>query len=243
VVNSSGISSLSEQVENRYIIYDAALAGQISSAWFDPDYWRRLGQVHEAGLGRGQAWFIRADNREFVLRHYRRGGLMAKITTDRYVWAGLDRTRAWREYQLLVKLQELHLPAPRPLAAQVTRYGGFYTADLITVRIPDSEPLSHILARQSLTATQWRDIGKCIAAFHKYDIHHADLNAHNILLDAGGRVYLIDFDKGGVDQDQSWQQGTLQRLQRSLQKLSSRDGGLHYHAEDWEALLAGYASA
>jgi len=242
VVMSSGIRSLSQQIENRYMIYDAELAGQISPDWFDPQYWQAHGELSEVGRGRGRAWFVSSDERQLVLRHYRRGGLMAKITTDRYAWTGLQRTRAWREYQLLVRLAELGLPAPRPLAAQVQRYGSFYTADLITVRIPDSRPLSQILEGQALTEAQWREIGKCIAAYHRHDIYHADLNAHNILLDGQGRVFLIDFDKGSVDQDDSWHAATLQRLQRSLHKLSTQHAGLHYHSQDWAALLAGYES-
>jgi 3-deoxy-D-manno-octulosonic acid kinase len=239
---SSGIHSLSQQFENRYMIYDAELAGQISPGWFDPQYWQTHGELSEVGRGRGRAWFITSDDRQFVLRHYRRGGLMAKITTDRYAWTGLQRTRAWREYYLLARLLELGLPAPRPLAAQVLRHGSFYTADLLTVRIPDSRPLSQILETQTLAAQQWRDIGKCIAAYHRHNIFHADLNAHNILLDRAGRVFLIDFDKGRVDQDHSWHLATLQRLERSLNKLSAQHAGLHFRNEDWAALLAGYES-
>jgi 3-deoxy-D-manno-octulosonic acid kinase len=242
VAKSSGIRSVSEQAENRYIIYDAQLSGQISAQWFDPEYWRAHAEVEAVGAGRGQAWFIQNQAASYVLRHYRRGGLMAKITPDRYLWTSINKTRAWREYQLLAKLQELGLPAPRPVAAQVLRQGSFYSADLLTRRIPDSQPLSRILTERPLEETLWHRIGKCIRAFHDHDIYHADLNAHNILLDAEGRVYLIDFDKSGVDQDSSWQQRTLQRLYRSLTKLQTQDSNFHFTEANWQTLLAGYGA-
>lgn len=240
MARSSGIESISEQVENCYIIYDAQLAGQISAQWFDPAYWRVQGEVQAVTAGRGQAWFVQHQQQGYVLRHYCRGGFAAKISTDRYVWTGLTKTRAWREYQLLVKLHELGLPAPYPLAARVIRYGGFYTADLLTRRIPTSQPLSRILMERALAENLWRNIGKCIRDFHSHDIYHADLNAHNILLDDRDRIYLIDFDKSGVDQDRSWQQRTLQRLQRSLLKLQMQEKHFHFSEANWQALLAGY---
>lgn len=240
MAKSSGISSVSDQVENDYMIYDAQLAGQVSLAWFDPDYWRARGELQQIGTGRGQAWFVDHQQQKYVLRHYCRGGLAAKFTLDRYVWTGLHKTRAWREYHLLVKLQDLELPAPRPLAARVHRYGAFYTADLLTWRIPDTQPLSRILGTRTLDAARWRDIGACIRRFHRHDIYHADLNAHNILLDAHQRIFLIDFDRGVVDQDHSWQQRTLQRLLHSLQKLQTQYTQFHFSEADWQLLIDGY---
>ena len=40
--------------------------------------------------GRGAACFIEADGRNLVLRHYRRGGLIARLSADRYLWRGAD---------------------------------------------------------------------------------------------------------------------------------------------------------
>lgn len=229
-----------EHSENSYIIYNEDLAGEISPQWFDPDYWQNCAEIERIGNGRGEAWFIHSSFGDYVLRHYRRGGLIARVTTDRYVWIGLEKTRAWREFQLLEKLQKLGLPAPLPIAARVCRYGGFYTADLITQRIPDTKSLSTILALNVLDNGQWQEIGRCIRRFHDHDICHADLNAHNILIDDAGRVYLIDFDKSDVDQDNSWQSVTLQRLQRSLLKLQAQLTEFHFSEANWQALMVGY---
>lgn len=237
---SSAIKSVSEENQNEYIIYDAQLAGQISSHWFSPDYWQQQGSLQAVSAGRGAAWFIQAQTGQYVLRHYRRGGLMAKLSADRYVWTGLAGTRAWREYLLLAELQRLGLPAPRPVAARVVRYGWLYAADLLSQRIPDSQPLSRFLAERPLGDTVWQTIGKVIREFHRKHIYHADLNAHNILLDSQNRIFLIDFDKSRIDQDASWHARTLQRLRRSLLKLQSKDKNFHFSAPDWQALLTGY---
>lgn len=235
------IQSVSEEHENEYIIYDAQLAGQISAAWFTPEYWAQQGHLQAVSAGRGEAWFIQAQHAQYVLRHYRRGGLMANLSADRYVWSGLLRTRAWREYLLLVELQHAGLPVPRPLAARVLRHGWLYTADLLTQRIPDSQPLSRILAERPLDNTLWQSLGKLIRAFHLRDVYHADLNAHNILLDSGNRLYLIDFDKSRIDQDTSWHNQNLHRLYRSLLKLQSQQKNFHFSAADWQAFLTGYS--
>ena len=243
MANSSGIRTISEQVENCYIIYDAQLAGQISTQWFEAEYWRAQGHLQSVAAGRGQAWFVQRQDQHYVLRHFCRGGLAAKITADWYVWTGLRKTRAWREYQLLVKLQKLGLPAPAPIAARVIRHGLFYTADLLTRCIPDSQPLSRVLAQRALDDRLWQRIGNCIRAFHEHDIYHADLNAHNILLNTSDQPYIIDFDKGSVDQDRSWQQRNLQRLLHSLLKLQALDPQFHFSETNWQTLLAGYNEA
>ena len=46
--------------------------------------------------------------------------------------------------------------------------------------------------------TSWRAIGAAIARLHRGGVDHADLNAHNILLDGRGAVSVIDFDRGRV---------------------------------------------
>ena len=38
----------------------------------------------------------------------------------------------------------------------------------------------------------WIDIGRCIRRFVDAGVHHADLNAHNVLLDSEDRVWLVD---------------------------------------------------
>jgi len=210
--------------------------------WFEPEYWRQHGEIEPVAAGRGRAWFVHRQQEHYVLRHYRRGGLAARITADNYFWNGLEKTRAWREYRLLVYMQELGLRVPYPLAARVLRHGMLYRADLLTRCIPESQPLSRVLAVQALEDQSWHAIGACIRDFHHHDIYHADLNAHNILLDAQGQIYLIDFDKSRILHHGRWKPQTLQRLHRSLLKLQSQQQPFFFTETNWQALLGGYQS-
>jgi tRNA A-37 threonylcarbamoyl transferase component Bud32 len=115
-----------------------------------------------------------------------------------------------------------------------------YSADILTCRIPDTESLSSYIKRNELAVTGWQSLGACIRRFHDAHIYHADLNAHNILLDNKGNIFLIDFDKGSIDQGESWKQRNLQRLRRSLDKLSRQGDDFSFKDTDWDSLIAGY---
>src|SRR5271156_5179235 len=123
---------------------------------FDPQFWRARGELSAVSAGRGSAWFIASGNgqqsggRQWVLRHYRRGGFIARLSRDGYVWAGEERVRAFAEWRLLDLLRQRGLPVPKPVAARYQREGLWYRCDLITERIVDAEPLSSVLARGAL---------------------------------------------------------------------------------------------
>lgn len=209
---------------------------------FDPDAWRTEARVLAAGRGRGAAWFIDVSpDRRFVLRRYRRGGLVARLVADRYLFTGSRRTRPAREIRLLERLELLDLPAPRPVAARYRRRGLIYRADILTQRLPDTRMLSQCLEEARLPETSWRAIGRCIRRFHEAGVCHADLNAHNILLDDAGRVFLIDFDRGRIRAPGRWRQANLRRLARSLDKLAA-NRPFHYTRDDWRALASGYGT-
>ena len=133
---------------------------------------------------------------------------------------------------------------PQPLAAHVIQYGLFYRADLLTRTIANSESLSARLRREPLEPSIWRAIGQVLRRFHAARVFHADLNAHNILLQGTQGIYLIDFDKGKIMPPvavaNTWQQANLQRLQRSLHKLRLQQPAFHFADSDWQALMLGY---
>lgn len=235
-------ASFNEQ--QHHILFDSDVVSQIVPQWFTIEYWQDNARVKAATRGRGRAWFIDSAKHKMVLRHYQRGGAMARILADRYLWQGLDNTRAWREWRLLADLWQQGLPVPQPLAAHVKRQGIFYFADLLTGTIPHSRSLSDWLLQQPLEIAIWHAIGQLIRRFHDANVYHADLNAHNILIGEGFKLYLIDFDKGRIvsatKTPQSWKEGNLKRLQRSLQKCCVLDKRFHYTDHDWLALMDGY---
>jgi 3-deoxy-D-manno-octulosonic acid kinase len=229
-----------EQKGNQFLLYDASFTGKLTGDWLDSDYWQDKATIEPAGLGRGSAWFISTSQESYVLRHYRRGGLVAHFSTDRYLWTGIKNTRAWREWNLLAQLYSYRLPAPVPVAARVIRSGLFYTADILTIKLNDTMSLSAYLKQDKLSDAGWKEIGKTIRSFHLHQIYHADLNAHNILLDKSGSVSLIDFDKGCVKAGNRWYTGNLNRLHRSLVKLGKESAEFHFNEANWQQLFTGY---
>lgn len=138
-------------------------------------------------------------------------------------------------------MQEKGLPVPIPAAIKVERKGIFYSADIMMHRIPHSRTLSRILMTEELVEGYWIAIGSVIRRFHEEGIYHSDLNANNILLDEGGRCYLIDFDRCAIRKPKlRWQKDNLLRLKRSLNKICSNEDVFYFTEINWRSLLRGY---
>lgn len=226
-----------------HFLYDFALVPVPDDQFFETDYWCKQGALLSTAQGRGAACIFRFHENEYVLRHYRRGGLMARLSDDRYLWRGLAQSRPWREWLLLNEMYRQGLPVPRPVAARVVRSGFFYAADLITQRLPEVMPLAEVLMARELSEQKWRDLGVTIRRFHQAGFYHADLNARNVLLNGEGQFFLIDFDKGEKRiPQQGWQQENLERLQRSLRKFKRGEPQFWFDERCWLSLLAGYDS-
>jgi 3-deoxy-D-manno-octulosonic acid kinase len=224
-------------------VVDATRAGGLPAleVLFEPKSWAGRGGITSVGGGRGAAWFIDHGTEHWVLRHYRRGGLMARLCEDRYLWTGEARVRAFVEFRLLTSLAARNIPVPVPLAARYQRRGLWYRCDLITRRIAGAVPLSAVLADAPLTNASWRRVGSAIAGLHAAGVDHADLNAHNILLDDRCAVSIVDFDRGRIRRAGAWASRNLSRLRRSLAKISSDLPADRFSGGAWRCVLAGYA--
>ena len=213
-------------------------------ALFDPVFWAARGEVNPTSAGRGAAWFIDCGERHWVLRHSRRGGLLAPLTGDRYLWMGASRVRSFAEWRLLQALTARDLPVPKPIAACYRRSGLVYRCDLITERIRHARPLSVALADRPQPQEVWTEVGAVIARLHRAGADHADLNAHNVLCGFGvanqGSISVIDFDRGRLRKPGAWQQSNLARLERSLTKISQHLPPDRFSPREWAWLEAGY---
>jgi 3-deoxy-D-manno-octulosonic acid kinase len=225
------------------ILYDASSFVKPDERAFEREHWAQLGRLIDARGGRGGVAFIDSDRGHWVLRHYRRGGAIARIVSDRYLWFGAQRTRSFREWRLLAELTRLALPVPAPIAARYERRSLLYRADLITERLPSSRTLADAVTGNALAADAWYAIGKTIQRFHAHGVHHADLNAHNIMLGAAPCVYLLDFDRGRIRARGSWEAAVLARLRRSLDKIARERRDVRFGEDDWRRLLEGYRAA
>ncbi len=201
---------------------------------FDPVALERNGLTDGmAAAGRGNTVFFKLLDSALVLREYRRGGLARHISNKHYLYTGMHRTRALREFDMLVRLRKTGLPAPLPYACRVLRQGLFYTASLVTHRLPGSTLAERLLGsgntveKQKDSDAPWREVGRQIARFHAAGVYHADLNAHNIMLDNRAGVFLIDFDRSQLrtvpaDPAKSgWCLDNINRLERSLLKIAA----------------------
>ena len=219
-----------------HILYDGDSGTPFDPAWFDRESLGRMGAVtgETANSGRVPAIFFKAAGEEFVLKHYRRGGAPGRVVRDTYLYRGEDRVRSFREWRVLADLRRRFAAVPVPFAARYRRSGAFYTADLITFRIPGVRPLSRVLRERSLGGS-WRTVGEAIAALHNANVYHPDLNAHNVLIDEGGGVYVVDFDKAYVVAGPGAGNRlgrNVRRLQVSLLKLKKQFPGFAYEEED-----------
>lgn len=225
----------------QHIRYDSDIFNKIEDVSFNSSVWAQRSAIVGFAEGRGTTFFIQHQGRDFVLRHYQRGGLAAKISEDQYLWLGLRFTRPWREWTLLEKMQAVGLPVPIPSAVKVERRGLFYKADIMMHRIPNSRTLMDILKNSELAEGHWVAIGSVIRRFHEKGVYHADLNASNILLNEGGRCFLIDFDRGRIRKSGlKWQKENLQRLKRSLNKALNNENIFYFSESNWRTLLRGY---
>jgi 3-deoxy-D-manno-octulosonic acid kinase len=182
---------------------------------------------------------VESDAGPAVLRPYLRGGWPRHLSRDRYVFTGYARSRPLREFNVLVGLQGMGLPAPAPLAALCVRRGPWYTGALLMSRIDAEATLAERLGDAYAADGLWARVGACVRRFHDAGLWHADLNVRNVLLGAGEAVSLIDFDRARLTPGRAVQgMGNLERLRRSVAK--EWPGASASMARAWSSLEGGY---
>ncbi|RDH81497.1 MAG: 3-deoxy-D-manno-octulosonic acid kinase [endosymbiont of Galathealinum brachiosum] len=233
-----------------FLLYDSELLRSPEASLLSRDILKQADnyQLITSG-GRGQAWFVELGEISAVYRKYMRGGLVARLNRQTYISLSHENTRSIKEWRLLQWMFKQGLPVPRPVAASICRYpfsySPLYHAQILIERLPDVETLDYILSQQEIEDNVWQAVGQCIRRFHNAGVYHADLNANNILLNAQSTVYLIDFDKGELRDDQPenalWKEENLQRLKRSLVKQQSIHQQYYFNEDNWQQLLKAYA--
>jgi 3-deoxy-D-manno-octulosonic-acid transferase len=163
-----------------------------AAALFDPDAWRQQGSAEKLGAGRGNIHTVADARGHFPLRHYYRGGLMARISRDLFL--------------------------ARPVAA------------------------SRAIHQRSLSDAEWQALGQAVRRMHDAQCLHSDLNCHNLMLDAQGSAWIVDFDKCGFRPGDDWKAGNLDRLLRSPHEELRLNPGFHWDDTRWPIFLAAYAA-
>lgn len=218
--------------------------------------------------GRGRTWAVPAPApgptgaAGWVVRHYHRGGAVARWLLDRYVAGGEARPLA--ELSAAVEAARRGIATPAVAAGAVYPAGAFYRADLATEEIPGGVDLAEVLfgpgpdpAGSGPVALEVADSGAAgrLAALEaagalvrrlaEAGVMHRDLNARNIVLQpgAGGlRGWVVDLDGCGFGAPSAASAAAMRRrLERSLRKLGAR-AACPLGRDAWSALDAGLAA-
>ena len=227
-----------QSIPGGQIIFDDELVTEPTAQLFDAAAWGARAKAHSEG--RNTVWRVQVEKGCWLLKHYWRGGRVARWVSRRYWFFGFGSTRMAREYRLLANLFDAGLPVPRPVAALAQRHLIlFYSGSLLTEYLDGSQSLAWWIRSGGPNEAPWEAVGTMIRWFHDEGVRHYDLNASNILI-GSDNIYLIDFDKGRRvtgSSDASWKEGNLQRLRRSLDKLVESDGSIE---DFWARLRKGY---
>jgi len=205
-----------------HILYDQATITEPQKDWLSDAHWRDNNKVLAELGGRGSALLVQLEGLdgpiEAVLRRYRRGGFVARLSQDRYFYLGLEKTRSVREMRLLSTLHALGLRVPRPLWASVERVGLWtYRQTLMTQAIPKTKPLAH--AVNEMGTADWDRLAKALALCLDAGVYHPDLNANNVLVDRDHQMWLIDFDRASLGATPRPGRRMVARLCASFAKL------------------------
>jgi 3-deoxy-D-manno-octulosonic acid kinase len=204
-------------------------------------------EAHPEGArlaGRGRVARVRGpvpwEHEQWVVRHYHRGGAVARFLGDRYLRVGAP--RPFREFRLLEALRSRGVPAPEPVGATVHRQGPFYRGDLVTRWVADSVDLATLLfdpetptipaaaavGVEGLAAM--RASGRLVRLLHERGLEHPDLNLKNILLapsDPEPVALILDLDRAGLHTGgvpARMRRRMIARFWRSARKWERRTG-------------------
>jgi hypothetical protein len=192
--------------------------------------WAAMVPGAEPFQGRETAWGVRLPGAaiDVVVRHARRGGLLAGVRGDRFVWPG----RAPWELETSLRLQEAGVRTPDVVAFALYPAGpGLCRCDVATRRLPLGAEFpvawrsADAAARDALLVA----VGTVLRDLRAAGARHADLNAKNLYVGRdGGRwhAWVLDVDRVrfGAGNDAGIGEQNLARLDRSLRKLRERDG-------------------
>ncbi|WP_300668874.1 lipopolysaccharide kinase InaA family protein [Desulfoluna sp.] len=143
--------------------------------------------------GRGALQFIDGiSGKHVAIKPYLRGGLVGRVNRRYYLERG--KTRAFKEYELLVKLSGTEVKTPTPLG--VIESGRFIRCCWLLM---ETLPHDHTLATAPLTPQEqdilFSKLAPQMSALLDRGLHHVDLHPGNIIVTKEGHPVLIDFDK------------------------------------------------
>lgn len=175
--------------------------------------------------GRGAAYAVPLPGVDLrvVIRHNRHGGVLARLTGDRF----LAPTRAPRELEASRRLTTLGVATPEVVAYALYPPGSWLQrSDVCSREIPGGRDLAQVLTGEG-PAERTAALGltaALLASLARAGARHHDLNAKNVLV-TRDRAYVLDVDRLALDcpPDVAFA-GNMARLARSLRKWRDQFG-------------------
>jgi 3-deoxy-D-manno-octulosonic acid kinase len=192
---------------------------------------RNLGARPLAGRGVAYSIALPVTGARVVVRHNRRGGLLAPLTKDYF----LPPTRAPYELAVALRLAALGVRTPEVLMYGIESvYGVLRRADVVTLEVTGGRDLaSYLMAGEvpALRSEAWRATRALVRSLNAAGARHHDLNVKNVLLTdgEGGLVaWVLDVDRVRFGQAHaaSVRVGNAMRLLRSARKWRDEHGAV-----------------
>ncbi|WP_406547158.1 3-deoxy-D-manno-octulosonic acid kinase [Succinimonas sp.] len=205
----------------------------------DVSQYESSGKVVQVFIGRGRTYLVNdQEGRRIIIRHYYRGGMMAKLLKDKFLCFSATADRSVQEYDLLLRMRAMGLHVPTPVLARVTRSGLFVKNDIITKEITGARNIGKILSERRLADEEILKIGDSIGTLFRAGIYHSDLNINNLLLDGADNPWICDFDKCEMTSITPRRYNEMvARLKRSFDKESEERSGMMWTERDFEKLV------
>lgn len=147
--------------------------------------------------GRRSVTRLRLDDvGSVIVKHFLRGGLPAHL--NRRTYCRLGKTRGQREFEQMVRVRQLGVQTPEPIAfAFKGRF--FYATWLVTREIEPVQSMAQLsLSAPGRAKGALEELSRQVAILIDHRILHPDLHPGNVLVDDRDRVYIIDLDKTGT---------------------------------------------
>ncbi|MFH0945587.1 MAG: lipopolysaccharide kinase InaA family protein [Planctomycetota bacterium] len=181
-----------------------------------------------------------------LVKRLRRGGWLGRLFFD------LTRPeRALREILVVELLREEQVLTPAVLGARLERRFGLARVELMTSLVASACDLMDWLLVERAPRERGQVLaaaGRQVAAMHQVGVIHQDLNLRNLLVDAQGRVHLLDLGRSRRgDRSERRAAANLARLYRSAVKRGLVPERLRmtdlvrflkgYRPRDWQSLF------
>jgi hypothetical protein len=209
--------------------------------------WAGRESGREVFHGRGEAYGVALGGVPAVVRHARRGGVVARLSEDWF----FGPPRFLREILVARALAEAGVATPEVLAGVAYAAGLGNRADVATARAEGRDLAAVLFGDAPPTgpgrATLLAAVGRLVRRLHDAGYVHPDLQLRNLLVTvgepAGPAVMLLDVDtcRRFARTRDAKRRANLARFYRSWEKWNRRRGP-RLTAEDRAAFEAGYGA-